>query len=141
MNSDMDLGLTGKSTIITGGSGGIGRGLVLGFTRKGPCGAYLLLQDTDALAAVCSGMEQIINLPADLLQRFDFPVLGIAGEHDPERGNIEKMGDVVPNFTMQAISGTDHMSAPEDPEFQMGILQFLKSGSDLGKTGTPSRPL
>ncbi|MCR9094898.1 MAG: SDR family oxidoreductase [bacterium] len=31
----MDLGLTGKSTIITGGSGGIGRGLVLGFAEEG----------------------------------------------------------------------------------------------------------
>lgn len=31
----MDLGLTGKSTIITGGSGGIGRGLVLGFAAEG----------------------------------------------------------------------------------------------------------
>ena len=31
----MDLSLTGKSTIITGGSGGIGRGLVLGFAAEG----------------------------------------------------------------------------------------------------------
>lgn len=31
----MDLGLTGKSTIITGGSGGIGRGLVLAFAEEG----------------------------------------------------------------------------------------------------------
>jgi len=31
----MDLGLVGKSTIITGGSGGIGRGLVLGFAEEG----------------------------------------------------------------------------------------------------------
>ena len=31
----MDLGLDGKSTIITGGSGGIGRGLVLGFAEEG----------------------------------------------------------------------------------------------------------
>jgi NAD(P)-dependent dehydrogenase (short-subunit alcohol dehydrogenase family) len=31
----MDLGLAGKSTIITGGSGGIGRGLVLAFAGEG----------------------------------------------------------------------------------------------------------
>ncbi|MBJ22556.1 MAG: SDR family oxidoreductase [bacterium] len=31
----MDLRLAGKSTIITGGSGGIGRGLVLGFAEEG----------------------------------------------------------------------------------------------------------
>lgn len=31
----MDLGLKGKTAIITGGSGGIGRGLVLEFAREG----------------------------------------------------------------------------------------------------------
>lgn len=31
----MDLGLSGKTAIITGGSGGIGRGLVLGFAEEG----------------------------------------------------------------------------------------------------------
>ena len=31
----MDLGLAGKTTVITGGSGGIGRGLVLEFAREG----------------------------------------------------------------------------------------------------------
>ena len=31
----MNLGPTGKTTIITGGSGGIGRGLVLGFAEEG----------------------------------------------------------------------------------------------------------
>jgi NAD(P)-dependent dehydrogenase (short-subunit alcohol dehydrogenase family) len=31
----MDLGLTGKTVIVTGGSGGIGRGLVLEFAREG----------------------------------------------------------------------------------------------------------
>lgn len=31
----MDLGLAGKTAIITGGSGGIGRGLVLEFAREG----------------------------------------------------------------------------------------------------------
>ena len=31
----MDLGLTGKTAIITGGSGGIGQGLVLEFAKEG----------------------------------------------------------------------------------------------------------
>jgi NAD(P)-dependent dehydrogenase (short-subunit alcohol dehydrogenase family) len=31
----MDLGLKGKTAIVTGGSGGIGRGLVLEFAREG----------------------------------------------------------------------------------------------------------
>ena len=31
----MDLGLKGKTAIITGGSGGIGQGMVLAFAREG----------------------------------------------------------------------------------------------------------
>lgn len=31
----MDLGLAGKTAVITGGSGGIGRGLVMEFAREG----------------------------------------------------------------------------------------------------------
>jgi NAD(P)-dependent dehydrogenase (short-subunit alcohol dehydrogenase family) len=42
----MDLRLTGKSTIITGGSGGIGRGLVLGFAEEG---ANVVIATRDAI--------------------------------------------------------------------------------------------
>jgi NAD(P)-dependent dehydrogenase (short-subunit alcohol dehydrogenase family) len=31
----VDLGLGGRTVIVTGGSGGIGRGLVLGFAAEG----------------------------------------------------------------------------------------------------------
>ena len=31
----MNLGLEGKTVVVTGGSGGIGRGLVLGFAEEG----------------------------------------------------------------------------------------------------------
>ena len=31
----MDLGLAGKTVVITGGSGGIGRGLLMEFAREG----------------------------------------------------------------------------------------------------------
>ena len=44
----MDLGLTGRSTIITGGSGGIGRGLVLGFAEEG---ANVVIATRDAAKA------------------------------------------------------------------------------------------
>lgn len=90
--------------------------------------AMLLLEDTDALAAVSAGMEQLINLSADALASLDFPVLGIAGEHDPERENIERMGSVVPDFTMHVISDADHETAVADPEFRDEIVEFLERG-------------
>jgi NAD(P)-dependent dehydrogenase (short-subunit alcohol dehydrogenase family) len=40
----MDLGLAGKTAIITGGSGGIGRGLVLGFAAEG-CNVVIATRD------------------------------------------------------------------------------------------------
>jgi NAD(P)-dependent dehydrogenase (short-subunit alcohol dehydrogenase family) len=47
----MDLGLAGKTVIITGGSGGIGRGLVLEFAREGAKVASIDRDPGDALPA------------------------------------------------------------------------------------------
>jgi NAD(P)-dependent dehydrogenase (short-subunit alcohol dehydrogenase family) len=40
----MDLGLAGKTVIVTGGSGGIGRGLVIGFAEEG-CNVVIATRD------------------------------------------------------------------------------------------------
>jgi NAD(P)-dependent dehydrogenase (short-subunit alcohol dehydrogenase family) len=40
----MDLGLAGKTVVVTGGSGGIGRGLVLGFAEEG-CSVVVATRD------------------------------------------------------------------------------------------------
>jgi len=54
----MDLGLAGKSVVVTGGSGGIGRGLVLEFAREG---ANVAIATRDAkkgqeVAEACAGL-------------------------------------------------------------------------------------
>jgi NAD(P)-dependent dehydrogenase (short-subunit alcohol dehydrogenase family) len=54
----MDVGLTGKTVVITGASGGIGRGLVLGFAREG---AQVVLASRDA--AKC---EEVAAAATDL---------------------------------------------------------------------------
>jgi pimeloyl-ACP methyl ester carboxylesterase len=82
-------------------------------------------QDKDALAAVAGGMENIVNLPAEAFSTFNFPVLGIAGENDPERGNIEKMADVLQDFSMEVIAGKDHVEAAQDPAFHTSTVAFL----------------
>jgi len=65
----MDLELTGKSTIITGGSGGIGRGLVLGFAAEG---ANVTIATRDGakgeeVAAAAKGLPgRVIVVPTDV---------------------------------------------------------------------------
>ncbi|MBM4383042.1 MAG: SDR family oxidoreductase [Deltaproteobacteria bacterium] len=54
----MDLGLAGKTVVVTGGSGGIGRGLVLEFAREG---ANVAIATRDAakgqeVADACAGL-------------------------------------------------------------------------------------
>ena len=74
----MDLGLAGKSTIITGGSGGIGRGLVLGFAEEG---ANVVIATRDA----AKGQEV-----ADAAKDFPGKVLVVATDVTNEDA-VEKM--------------------------------------------------
>ena len=86
-------------------------------------------QDVDALVNVARSMGEIINLSAQALAHIGVPVLGIAGEHDPERPNLEKMVGVVPDYRLRVIAGTDHMSAPSDPQFNESLVEFLADTS------------
>lgn len=65
----MDLELGGKSTIITGGSGGIGRGLVLGFAAEG-ANVTIATRDRakgEEVAAAAKGLPgRVIVVPTDV---------------------------------------------------------------------------
>lgn len=68
----MDLGLAGSAVIITGGSGGIGRGLVQGFAAEG---AKVVVATRDGakareVAAACSGLPGEVHVqPTDVTDR------------------------------------------------------------------------
>ena len=83
--------------------------------------------DIEALVAVAKSMGNIIDLSSQQLSDIQIPVLGIAGENDRERGNLEKMVGVVPNFTMKVLPGRDHVDAPSDPRFEGIITEFLSN--------------
>ena len=83
-------------------------------------------QDVKALQAVMWSMPDIINLSKDEVETISVPVLGITGEHDPERSNLEKMIDVPQDYTLKVIAGTDHGSAFMDPQFIDSIIDFLE---------------
>lgn len=83
-------------------------------------------QDPAVLAAVAAGMPDILCLPADAFSTLTIPTLGLAGEFDPERANVERLSDVISNFTMTVIDDTDHMTAIAHPAFYGTIASFLK---------------
>ena len=81
--------------------------------------------DIDALVAVARGMDGLLDITAEDLRAIGVPVLGLAGENDPERPNIEMMADLVADFSLTILAGRDHMSALEDPQFDRDIIAFL----------------
>lgn len=82
-------------------------------------------QDTGALADVAMATNQLIDLTTEEIAAIAVPVLGISGELDVERPNLEKIEGVAPDFTMVVIPGADHLDAPLDPLFAETVLTFL----------------
>ena len=87
---------------------------------------FLSQQDGEALAAVMGSMRDIVNLSKEEVAAIHVPVLGITGENDMERRNLERMGEVMPRFTLKILAGKDHMEAYMDPQFTDSIIDFLK---------------
>ncbi|MCV2893847.1 alpha/beta fold hydrolase [Lentibacter sp. XHP0401] len=83
-------------------------------------------QDAAPLAATASAMHQLLGLGSDELEAIPFPVLGIAGETDGERANIERLGQAIPDFTFVHTPGADHLLAPFDPLFTETVTAFLR---------------
>ena len=84
-------------------------------------------QDIDALVCIASAMGEIINLPAAAVSEIQVPVLGIAGEHDAEKANLEKLQGVVRNYQLNILADRDHMNAMADSAFNESIAQFLNN--------------
>lgn len=82
-------------------------------------------QEAAPLAAVAASMPEIIDLNAEDLARFDFPVLGLAGAADEERGAVERLAEAVAGFRFVTIAGADHLMAPLTPVFTETVTGFL----------------
>src|ERR1700724_438414 len=71
----MDLGLNGKTALVTGGSEGIGRGIALGLAREGVDIAICARRPGPLEAAAASIIQQtgrkIVAIPADLTKDAD----------------------------------------------------------------------
>ncbi|MEZ5721344.1 MAG: alpha/beta hydrolase [Paracoccaceae bacterium] len=82
-------------------------------------------QQTAPLAAAAAAMPEIIDLTAEDLARFDFPVLGLAGEADEERANVEKLASGIADYRFVMIPEADHLMAPLSPVFAETVREFL----------------
>jgi pimeloyl-ACP methyl ester carboxylesterase len=72
--------------------------------------AMLARNDAQALAAVCrnySELEELRVTEAEV-RALQVPMLGVAGEHDPERPMLERMQGVAPDFTLVVLEGLGH---------------------------------
>ena len=84
-------------------------------------------QRAEPLAATAGAMGELIGLSHDTLAGISVPVLGLAGETDEERDNVEHLADAIPNFTFVMIPESDHLSAPLAPLFTETVISFLRN--------------
>lgn len=82
-------------------------------------------QSAAPLSAIASSMFEIISLEAEELARISVPVLGIAGENDPERPNVEALAELFPGMTIIIVPEADHLTAPLAPIFAETIRHFI----------------
>src|ERR1700724_824033 len=105
----MDLGLNGKTALVTGGSEGIGRGIALGLAREGVDIAICARRPGPLEAAAASIVQQtgrkVVAIPADLTKDPD-------AKNFVERGH-EALGrvDIMVNNAGSAPGGViEHLS-------------------------------
>ncbi len=79
------------------------------------------------LAATAASMGELIHLGADELAAIPFSVLGLAGEADEERGNVERLSGAISDFTYVMIPEADHLSTPLTPMFTEAVTGFLRN--------------
>ncbi|MEE2694566.1 MAG: SDR family oxidoreductase [Pseudomonadota bacterium] len=101
----MDLGLTGKKAIVTGGTRGIGRAIVERLAREG-CDVALCARNADEVATAVQEVQKLgshcVGSPVDVTQSADLKewVVDAAGE----LGGIDI---VVPNVSALAVSNEE----------------------------------
>ncbi len=117
----MDLKLQGKTAIITGGNGGIGRGLTLGFAAEG-CNTVIAARDTAKAQEVIRDAEtegvsgKVIAVATDVTEQNS--VENMIAETLAAFGSIDVL---VNNSGGVAMPGPFEEQKPEDAEWEFAL--------------------
>lgn len=74
---------------------------------------------------IVASMREVIDVPQAALSQLTVPVFGLAGSADPERRTIERLADVLPNFSLGILPETDHPGSSEHPDLPRLVDDFL----------------
>jgi pimeloyl-ACP methyl ester carboxylesterase len=88
------------------------------------------MQESAPLAATAGEMHKLIGLSGSQLSAISVPVLGITGETDEERENVERLGEQITDYSFVLVPGADHLSAPLTPLFTQSVSSFLQEVSE-----------
>jgi pimeloyl-ACP methyl ester carboxylesterase len=72
--------------------------------------AMLARNDAQALAAMCRNYADLegLRVTEGEVRSIQVPMLGVAGEHDPERPMLERIVGVAPDFSLIILEGLGH---------------------------------
>lgn len=81
--------------------------------------------DIETFQAIVASMPEVINVPKAALAQLTMPVFGLVGSEDPERTTLERLQDLLPNFSLEVLPETDHPGSSEHPDLPQLIKKFL----------------
>lgn len=98
--------------------------------QASPADRQWLTPDMDlaALCAIVSSMREVLDVPAEEMVRLRVPAFGLAGEDDPERQTLERLSDMLPDYTFEVLPGTDHLGTWRHPQMPELVERFLTRG-------------
>ncbi|HEX6252196.1 MAG TPA: alpha/beta hydrolase [Gemmatimonadaceae bacterium] len=112
------LGPLARALTPEGGAGVSSRALAVGE------GALRATNDMRALAATFRA-PSLPLIPLTSFRAVPVPTLILIGEHDPLRGQAERMAESGDNIELRIIPGVDHLGAPRADEFIAHLTEFL----------------